>query len=490
MAAQTLHTIAKQITAQYGDNIVTTKQFQYLLADFGAFKDLPACKPILFQLLQAGFGTFLYDLKQKQDAEILQKCYTHRQEFLSDGKFRADLTEYVYASCLYALGLIADISEPRVKNPFSAEKEATPEFCPQKQIPRLDLGKMVEQLQNEYRETLTHIIVPDAKDGIKVPGYFDVHTRTAQLVIEEKLRLIGEHIGRDYVKWCQNEKSLIVKKYDTNLTQQRRDLLNKLTSQYTDTFNAYRKPRWYEAVGSFDKQTLLLQNDLAKKIQLLSQLLGGNKAWCQQTLENFLSQKRAEHRSFRQKCLSIASAIVIFVIVMAFTLNNYVSSAEERAKFEETYSSAESALMQGNDRLAIQLFSKAGKEYSASWRKSSYKEKAQDKSVEVSNKIFEESAPVIEQYLQQKDYIQVSLAMQPLADLVLEKENLKQYNDWDAQLKENIPKVMQEEINSLITEIYLKHGKISAESQARIETLLQVDSQNYWLNFIKNKSNE
>jgi hypothetical protein len=175
---------------------------------------------------------------------------------------------------------------------------------------------------------------------------------------------------------------------------------------------------------------------------------------------------------------------------MAFTLNNYVSSAEERAKFEETYSSAESALMQGNDRLAIQLFSKAGKEYSASWRKSSYKEKAQDKSVEVSNKIFEESAPVIEQYLQQKDYIQVSLAMQPLADLVLEKENLKQYNDWDAQLKENIPKVMQEEINSLITEIYLKHGKISAESQARIETLLQVDSQNYWLNFIKNKLNE
>ena len=50
-----LHIIAKDVVTQKGDIIITKNQFLNLLADLGAYKELPATKIILNALFKADF---------------------------------------------------------------------------------------------------------------------------------------------------------------------------------------------------------------------------------------------------------------------------------------------------------------------------------------------------------------------------------------------------------------------------------------------------
>ena len=103
------HIIVKDIVSKHGDSIIEKPQFPNLLADLGAYKDLPALKQIVNTLLKSGFGAFLYNLTQNKENNILEKCYEHRMEFISEGKFREDLTEYTYSRFSFSLPMCRSI---------------------------------------------------------------------------------------------------------------------------------------------------------------------------------------------------------------------------------------------------------------------------------------------------------------------------------------------------------------------------------------------
>ena len=215
------HIIAKEIISTHGIEIIAKKQFVNLLADLGAYKGLPALKTIVNELFKFGFGTFLYDLKQNNDSDIFEKCFNHRREFLSDGKFREDLTEYVYSSLFFALNLIDDIEEPKVKNPFSADasQNQKPASHKKRNKPALNLKKMLENLKNEYLETFTEIIVPKGKLA-KASGYFSYDTLNKQYVLENKILILSKRLGED-LDWCKKEKEKILSKYSQSKSDQR-----------------------------------------------------------------------------------------------------------------------------------------------------------------------------------------------------------------------------------------------------------------------------
>ena len=217
-----LHIIAKDVVTQKGDIIITKNQFLNLLADLGAYKELPATKIILNALFKADFGMFLYELKQNAtDKSFFEKCYKHRKEFLSDGKFREDLTEYVYSSLLYAIGLIDDVDEPSVKNPFSAnasQNQPKKKGIDSKKT-ALNLKAMLEELKKEYLHTFDEIVLPQGKI-IKAPGYFTSETLNKQYILENKIIILSQRLGED-ADWCKKQKNKILSKHIQSKSSQR-----------------------------------------------------------------------------------------------------------------------------------------------------------------------------------------------------------------------------------------------------------------------------
>lgn len=215
------HIIAKEIIAKNGLEIISKKQFPNLLADLGAYKDLPALKTILNELFKLGFGTFLYELKQNKESDIFEKCFVHRKEFLSEGKYREDLTEYIYSSLLFALDLIDDIEEPKVKNPFSAEasqNQSKPKGK-KRNTPALNLKKMLEELKKEYLQTFDEITIPKGKI-VKASGYFTPETLNKQYILENKIIILSKRLGED-LDWCKKQKDEYLSKYTQSKSAQR-----------------------------------------------------------------------------------------------------------------------------------------------------------------------------------------------------------------------------------------------------------------------------
>lgn len=215
------HIIAKEIIAKNGLEIISKKQFPNLLADLGAYKDLPALKTILNELFKLGFGTFLYELKQNKESDIFEKCFEHRKEFLSEGKYREDLTEYIYSSLLFALGLIDDIEEPKVKNAFSAEasqNQSKPKLK-KPNAPALNLKKMLEDLKKEYLQTFDEIIVPKGKIA-RASGYFTPETLDKQYILENKIIILSKRLGED-LDWCKIKKEDFLSGYIQSKSAQR-----------------------------------------------------------------------------------------------------------------------------------------------------------------------------------------------------------------------------------------------------------------------------
>lgn len=403
------HIIAKEIIAKNGIEIISKKQFPNLLADLGAYKDLPALKTILNELFKLGFGTFLYELKQNQEGDIFEKCFEHRKEFLSEGKYREDLTEYIYSSLLFALGLIDNIEEPKVKNPFSAEaaqNQAKPKVK-KKGTPALNLNKMLEDLKEEYLQTFDEIIIPKGKIA-KASGYFTSETLNKQYVLENK-------------------------------------------------------------------------------IYILSNRLGENIGWCKAQKEAFLSKHVQSKSAQRSKfgCL-ISIPIVLMIFVIGWTYN-FIASADERTEFEQTMASALQERNKGNLIVAIELYSKAEAEYDAGWRNGTYKNKARKEAKIISNQIYAEQKPLIDEAISSKDYIKAATLIHALPQcLVLSGDDWNHYKTISENIDSSIEMSINSEIDKLLKSVS-ENGTLSKEELDRLNTLTLISPNNYWLKFIKSK---
>jgi hypothetical protein len=488
MENKELHIASKEITARFGDAVITTKQFLNLLADYGAFKDIPASKQILADLQKSGFGSYLYDLKQKQDKEILEKCYSHRQEFLSNGKYRDDITVYVYASMLYALGLIEDVSEPKVNNPFSAEKSVGDYRNSNKDIQHLDLDKIVELLKRDYLLLIKEIIVPEPSKECVASGFYSTSTRTKLLVIEEKLRIIGEIVNNDYSAWCKEKKNEELCKYDKDEDGQRENLLNTLKKKYIDTFKLYHKPTGRRFNGYFDESTLSLQKSIETDIIYLCSCIGKEKDWCSTELNSFLSKQHSSEKLRKILFAGTFTTAAAAIVTCVFAVSAYLKSADDRAQFEETYAMALAAYNDADYVRAVDLYNKACDGYKSSWKRSSYKEQAHGGAITASNKIFSKEYETIQRLISESDYVGAYLTIKSLPqNLTLDAVNQGKLLDVKEMVESNIESSLKNEVENLISQIFTSNGHLSANTQHRLDQMLTVDNNNYWLKFIKDK---
>lgn len=484
-----LHIVSKEIVAHFGSDIIQNKQFLYLLADYGAFKDIPATKQILNDLYKQGFGDFLWNLLQSGDAHFLEKCHTHRMEFLSEGKYRQDVTEYVYASLLYALGLIRDVSEPQVSNPFSAEAKNSP-IGHTHYTPKVNLRLVLEKLQQEYMDLLKQIVVPaDNGDGV-ASGYFEFDTLVQMFVVEEKIRLINQRLNRSD-DFCQREKQKVLNAHNTDMQGQQVKLLEVLKKQYVATFDAYHCPTGRQWTGYFDDETKNKQESLDEQIKFLLRCLKEDTDWCSYELKKFL--KKCANSEKRRKYIFIgaASAVAIFVITCVMGVASYSSSSDARAQFDKTYALGESALKEQEFFKAMSKFKEAEDGYNASWISWSYKRKAHKAAVNAALRIFAPVAAQIEDELKTGHVIEACVKFKAIpTNLILDGSSEKRYYSIKLLLDQKIDSAVEEELKGILSEIYKSGGKLSSSTQKRVDQIYSIKPDNYWLNFIRNKHNE
>ena len=115
-----LHKAIKEIVASKGAEMMTNIQIINYLLDYQAFKEKPATKLILRDVINAGYGESILALRNEQGWQTKFKQYEH--EFIDSCGDKEELTVYVFESIAYALGMnVSGNEEPKIKSSFNVD---------------------------------------------------------------------------------------------------------------------------------------------------------------------------------------------------------------------------------------------------------------------------------------------------------------------------------------------------------------------------------
>ena len=134
-----LHKAIKEIVASKGADMINNIQIINYLLDYQAFKEKPATKLILRDVINAGYGESILALQNDQGWPIKLKQYQH--EFVDKYGYKEELVAYVFDSILFSLG-IQDFTPLRVDNDIINELESASV---------IDVTVLHNHLKNQYK---------------------------------------------------------------------------------------------------------------------------------------------------------------------------------------------------------------------------------------------------------------------------------------------------------------------------------------------------
>lgn len=115
-----LHKALKEIIASKGAGMINNIQIINYLLDYQAFKEKPATKLILRDVINAGYGDSILSLQNVHGWQTKFKQYEH--EFIDSCGYKEELAVYVFESIAYALGLNdGDNDEPAIRPSFNVD---------------------------------------------------------------------------------------------------------------------------------------------------------------------------------------------------------------------------------------------------------------------------------------------------------------------------------------------------------------------------------
>lgn len=142
-----------------------------------------------------------------------------------------------------------------------------------------------------------------------------------------------------------------------------------------------------------------------------------------------------------------------------------------------------------NYATALNLFQKAENEYNAAYSASSYKEDAHAKAIEASDKIISDWAEKVKPFLQSKKVVQAkALTIALPTNLVFDENTEQTFKSLLEQIDKDLATRITELVSELLNDLYVHHGSLSESGKQELDEMIKVVSDNYWLNFIKEKT--
>ena len=350
---------------------------------------------------------------------------------------------------------------------------------------RQALEDLMSTLERDYKALMEKgHIVEDDEFGLK-SAKFAPNVVSDLRSIESKIIIIGNKLKEDRQSWIDKAKSDFLASKSSPASV-RNGVLDQLKNDYLTRLSELDHST---KSGEIDFSDSVLKDTRHKLINLGS-LLGKNmEQWCNDE-NNKLSKDREVRASKRKKRNVVVSAVAgVALLIGGWQGISYTSSADARAAYETTMTSAKAEYAQGNYIAALDLFQKAENDYDASYSSSGYKREAHTKAVETSDKIIANWEENVRPLLQSKKVAQAkALTLALPMNLVLDGNSEQVFKSISEQIDSDLATRTTEMVDELLNDIYTHQGKLSEAGKAELYEMIKVVPDNYWLNFIKEKA--
>lgn len=347
------------------------------------------------------------------------------------------------------------------------------------------LKDVLATLEREYNALMDKAyVVEDDEFGLK-SARFSQDSVSDFKSIEDKILIIGKRLKQDIQPWIDKTKSDYLASKSSPASV-RNGVLDQLKNDYRQRLSQLDKEN---KSGDLDFSDIELKKTRRKLINLGS-LLGKNlEQWCNAENEKITESRNARFARRKKRNIIISAAAGIALLIGGTQTVSYTSSADARANYEVTMASANAEYAKGNYVVALDLFQKAENEYNASYSSSSYKSAAHDKAVEATDKIIsnwkEQVSPLLEG---NKVAYAKAMSLALPSNLVFAGNTENEYKTLSAKIDEDLERRTATIIDELLSEIYAHKGKLSPSAKEELEQMIKVVPNNYWLNFIMEKS--
>lgn len=347
------------------------------------------------------------------------------------------------------------------------------------------INDIMSNLIREYRaEMEKRCSIEDDEFGLKSACFYP-NVVSDLLAIEKKILAIGKRKNEDKQSWIDKTKSDFLASKSSPISA-RNGVLDQLKNEYLTRLNSLDKETKTGEIDFSDSEL----SEIRRKLINLGTLLNQNMVtWCDSE-NNRVTEERDKRFSKRKKRNIILSSVAgLALIIGGGNLISYTSSSEARTTYEATMTSGNTAMSKGNYAAAITLFQKAENEYDASYSSSTYKKDAHSKAAEASDKVIGEWVNQVTPLIQANRPAKAKLITMALpANLVLEGSSEDTYKNITQQIDNSLSARTSAIVDQLLNEIYANNGKLSESSKQELNEMIEVIPDNYWLNFIKEKS--
>ena len=203
--------------------------------------------------------------------------------------------------------------------------------------------------------------------------------------------------------------------------------------------------------------------------------------WCLKERNSCLDKYKVETSSIVLQSIGkigIPAAILLIAIISGIS---YTSSSESIAAFEQAITSGEQYATKGDYSTALKMFDDAKSSYNASFIPSYYKGIADNHITENINRLAEECYDL----LSKKKYTSVKNLINSVPSNLLSENKTRSEKIERIQLDLN--KAIENGLDHMILNISKNNGHLDENSKEELKELLNVNPNDYWLNFIQKK---
>lgn len=474
----TLHEAIKELVAQFGENIVTEVRLANLLADLNGYQDYPAMKMVLKDILKAGYGKKLFDIYSKDAQNAIRKSVNYAQTFAIESNYKEDLVSYAFDCVLFALGCITTINEPMTKG-YDPYTKGNGDILD-------NLANQLASLQKQYLDLLDRLVTLPQNIYKDAPGYYSTEALNKLYAVEAKIAVIIKETNSTVsLDWCTNKRTEKIEYFKKQKTDAVAKGLDELRCQYKTLLASLiivPKKFGIKRSGHYDDNGEKKLSSVEEDIKLNYYNMGNTyDNWCEKEKNKYLAKYHIDNKSVAlQLSAKIGIPAAIFIGASGTGIS-YMTSSSAIEQFEHTIALGEQQATAGEYGKAIQLFSDAKNNYTASFRPSHYQGIAVEHIKEIVNNVTQSSVKMVEE----GRLIDANTLLSSLPQEVISKN--KQLSEQYNSAKSALDKAINDGLDNLISDIASNHGKLSDTSKQKLNELLKINPNDYWLNFIKNK---
>lgn len=480
-----LHLAIKKVTNELGVSIFTSNVFANVLADYGAYQDIPAIKQIIKDFIAQGYGENIVNLAKIKENNCTTKLNSIKSKFIKQNGYKDELVNYLFDCISYAIGI--STNEP---SPIEAEVNSASTNKPGTN-PVKDFNKELINLQADYVNKLAKLYESPDANSSALHGLYSAESLTELWLIEQKIIIVYKALGVNDNSWCEQQKNKFL---ESRAKNRRSTLIERLESYKNDYFsqlsNLITVPRnfIYTRSGYYSETAEQTLNNKEELIKQLDKSLGTNvlKECLEEKKKTLDKYKQSFSKQLTQIVLKAVTPIATVIISLFFSIS-YLLSKDEIEQYKSTLLQAENYIEEQSYIKAIETFKLAQTQYNGSFNTEGYKKDALLKKENACKLLFEQKSMLAQEHFSQGEYLQSKKDLDSVKIYMITPTLQTNYAREYEKLNQQIETAIEKDKNTIILNIATNNGKLNASGKKLLKQLLEISPEDYWLNIIQKK---